>query len=84
VIVADCNISEDALAWLLENAGDAPVFVDPVSAWKCVKIRGRLGQNSHLKPNRLEAETLSGITLSGRDDVAKLPPGFHRGLTGWY
>ncbi len=81
VIVADCNISEDALAWVLENAGEVPVFVDPVSAWKCVKIRERLGQIHTLKPNRLEAETLSGIALSGRDDVGKVAAWFHdRGL----
>ncbi|AOI30705.1 TPA: pseudouridine kinase [Citrobacter freundii] len=81
VIIADCNISEDALAWVLENAGDVPVFVDPVSAWKCVKIRGRLAKIHTLKPNRLEAETLSGIALSGRDDVSKVAAWFHdRGL----
>jgi Sugar kinases, ribokinase family len=81
-IVADCNLSEEALVWLLENAGDAPVFVDPVSAWKCVKIREHLGKIHTLKPNRLEAETLSGITLSGRDDVARVAAWFHdNGLT---
>ncbi|MEX3019984.1 pseudouridine kinase [Kluyvera sp. STS39-E] len=81
VIVADCNISEEALAWVVENAGSTPVFVDPVSAWKCVKIRERLGQIHTLKPNRLEAETLSGIALSGREDVGKVAAWFHeRGL----
>lgn len=81
VIVADCNISEDALAWILDNARHVPVFVDPVSAWKCVKIRERLAQIHTLKPNRLEAETLSGIALSGRDDVEKVADWFHaRGL----
>lgn len=77
VIVADCNISEDALAWLLENAGEVPVFVDPVSAWKCGKIRDRLSRIHTLKPNRLEAETLSGIALSGRQDVEKVAAWFH-------
>ncbi|WP_248623122.1 pseudouridine kinase [Citrobacter koseri] len=77
VIVADCNISEDALNWVLENAGDVPVFVDPVSAWKCVKIRERLGKIHTLKPNRLEAETLSGIPLSGREDVGSVAAWFH-------
>ncbi|CAM6382418.1 MULTISPECIES: pseudouridine kinase [Citrobacter] len=81
VIVADCNISEDALAWLLDNAGGVPVFVDPVSAWKCVKIRDRLSRIHTLKPNRLEAETLSGIALAGRDDVENVAAWFHaRGL----
>lgn len=78
VIVVDCNISEPALAWLLENSGDAPVFVDPVSAWKCAKIRDWLAKIHTLKPNRLEAETLSGVTLAGRDDVGKAADWFHQ------
>ncbi|EIF7816921.1 pseudouridine kinase [Escherichia coli] len=78
VIVADCNISEEALAWILDNAANVPVFVDPVSVWKCVKVRDRLNQIHTLKPNRLEAETLSGIALSGRDDVAKVAAWFHQ------
>ncbi|ALR77410.1 pseudouridine kinase [[Enterobacter] lignolyticus] len=77
VIVVDCNISEDALAWLMGNVGQTPVFVDPVSAWKCVKIRQHLGRIHTLKPNRLEAETLSGISLSGSSEVSKVADWFH-------
>lgn len=81
-VVADCNISEEALVWILENAGGVPVFVDPVSAWKCIKIRNHLDKIHTLKPNRLEAETLSGIALSGRDDAADVAAWFHtHGLT---
>lgn len=32
VIVVDCNISEAALAWIMEHRGKTPIFVDPVSA----------------------------------------------------
>ncbi|EFI5632849.1 pseudouridine kinase [Escherichia coli] len=78
VIVADCNLSEEALVWVLENSGETPVFIDPVSAWKCVKIRDHLSKIHTLKPNRLEAETLSGIALSGREDVAKVAAWFHQ------
>ncbi|MGK9172370.1 pseudouridine kinase [Yokenella regensburgei] len=81
VIVVDCNISEDALSWLLTHAGNTPIFVDPVSAWKCVKIRNWLPQIHTLKPNRVEAETLSGLALTGRDDVSNVARWFHeRGL----
>ncbi|EBM4324743.1 pseudouridine kinase [Salmonella enterica] len=77
VIVVDCNISENSLTWLLNNVGEVPIFVDPVSAWKCVKIREHLAQIHTLKPNRLEAETLSGIALSGLDNVKKVAAWFH-------
>ena len=70
--------SEEALVWVLEDSGETPVFIDPVSAWKCVKIRDHLSKIHTLKPNRLEAETLSGIALSGREDVAKVAAWFHQ------
>lgn len=76
VIVADCNISEEALAWILDNAANVPVFVDPVSAWKCVKVRDRLNQIHTLKPNRLEAETPGvGLRCQGVTMWQKLLPG---------
>ena len=77
-IVVDCNISEVALSWLMKNTGLTPIFVDPVSTWKCVKISQHLGRIHTLKPNRIEAETLSGIVLSGTDDVARLADWFHQ------
>lgn len=77
-IVADCNLCEDSLNWLLNNAGNVPVFVDPVSACKCIRIRNHLAQIHTLKPNRLEAETLSGISISGPDDAPKVATWFHK------
>lgn len=77
-VVIDCNISESALGWLFENAGQTPVFVDPVSAWKCSKIRDWLGHIHTLKPNRLEAETLSGIPLTCAADAPKVAAWFHQ------
>ena len=80
-VIVDCNLTESTLAWLFENTGSAPVFVDPVSAWKCVKIRDWLGHIHTLKPNRLEAETLSGIPLTCAADAEKVAAWFHqRGL----
>ncbi|MEO3991062.1 pseudouridine kinase [Pseudocitrobacter cyperus] len=78
VVVVDCNLSAMALAWVMENCGDIPVFVDPVSAWKCSKIRDWLGRIHTLKPNRIEAETLSGIALVSRDDVVPVAAWFHQ------
>lgn len=76
-IVADCNISEASLLWLTDNAGSIPLFVDPVSAWKCVKIKNCLSRIHTLKPNRLEAETLSGIPVLTHADVIKVAHWFH-------
>ncbi len=46
-----------------------PIFCDPVSTIKAEKLRSILGKIHTLKPNRLEAELLSGIPIRNKDDV---------------
>ena len=82
VVVADCNIPAESLLWLAENL-EVPLFVDPVSTTKAEKIRPILGKIHTLKPNKLEAELLSGVPIREKDDVAKaaeklLEMGVHR------
>lgn len=68
LIVADTNLSQDCLNALFEQVTLAPIFIDPVSVQKAPKIRNQLAKIHTLKPNRLEAEHLSGIPLT--DDQA--------------
>ena len=70
VIVADCNIPEDSLIWLAENC-EVPIFCDPVSVTKAKKLQPILSKLHTLKPNRLEAELLTGVTIRSREDAAK-------------
>ena len=70
VVVADTNIPEESLIFLAENCKN-PLFVDPVSTVKAVKLRSILPKIHTLKPNRLEAELLSGIPIHSKEDVAK-------------
>lgn len=69
VVVADTNIPKESLEYLAKNC-TAPLFIDPVSTIKAEKIRDLLPYIHTLKPNRLEAELLSGIPIHGREDVA--------------
>ena len=43
--------------------------MDPVSTVKSEKIRPILGKIHTLKPNRLEAESLSGVKITDRDSA---------------
>ena len=70
VIVADTNIPADSLRYLAENV-TAPLFVDPVSTAKAEKLRPILSRIHTLKPNRLEAELLSGVKIESQADVEK-------------
>ena len=63
LIVVDTNIPAESLAWLAENI-HLPIFADPVSTAKAEKLRPVLGKLHTLKPNRLEAELLSGVKIT--------------------
>ncbi len=77
VLVLDCNLSETTLAWLFTHCGHLPIFVDPVSTFKAMKIKPYLHKIHTLKPNRMEAEILSGITIEQPEDRVKVANWFH-------
>lgn len=66
--MVDTNIPAQSIAWLAENIR-LPIFADPVSTAKAEKLRPVLGKLHTLKPNRLEAELLSGVSIT---DAASL------------
>ena len=70
VVVADTNIPAESLEFLAENC-TAPLFIDPVSTVKAEKLRPILHKIHTLKPNRLEAELLSGVKIETLEDVKK-------------
>lgn len=67
VIVADANIPAESLAWIAGHCS-VPLFADPVSTAKAEKLRPLLSRIHTLKPNKLEAELLSGIGIT--DDIS--------------
>ena len=82
LVVCDCNIPEESLIYLAENC-TAPLFCDPVSTVKAEKLRPILNKIHTLKPNKLEAELLSGVKIETAEDVKKaadrlLELGVHR------
>ena len=70
VIIADANIPETSLIWLAEHCS-RPLFVDPVSVTKAEKLRRCLGHIHTLKPNLLEAQSLSGIEIHSEEDLRR-------------
>ena len=82
LVVADTNIPAESLRWLAENC-KSPVFVDPVSTAKAGKVKPVLGHLHTLKPNRIEAELLSGVAITDDESLercadALLSTGLHR------
>ena len=62
-VVLDTNLPRESLAYLTEHC-TAPLFVDPVSTAKAEKLSGLLGHIHTLKPNRIEAELLTGVKIT--------------------
>ena len=67
-VVLDANLTEQAIAFLAERVR-APLFADPVSVRKGEKLRPVLGRLFSLKPNRVEAEALSGVRITDRNSL---------------
>lgn len=67
-VVLDANLTSEALQWLAAQV-TTPLFADPVSVTKAEKLRPVLGRLHTLKPNRLEAELLSGVRITDRNSL---------------
>ncbi|QDF74661.1 MULTISPECIES: PfkB family carbohydrate kinase [Shewanella] len=77
LIIVDANLSEAALAYLLSNFADIPLFVDTVSCAKAEKIKPYLSAVHTLKPNLKEAEQLSGVSIANYNELPTLANWFH-------
>ena len=81
-VVLDTNIPAESIEWLADHCA-APLFADPVSTAKAVKLKPVLGKLHTLKPNRIEAELLSGVKITDDASLQKaaetlLDTGLHR------
>ena len=70
LIMADTNIPQESIEWLASHV-KAPLFVDPVSTAKAGKLKNCLGRLHTLKPNRMEAELLSGVSITDEESLLK-------------
>ncbi|WP_426576616.1 PfkB family carbohydrate kinase [Xenorhabdus stockiae] len=78
VLVIDCNLSHESLEWIFLNSNNVPIFADTVSTFKASNIRHWLPYIHTLKPNRSEAEMLSGIKIETLEDATLAASWFHQ------
>lgn len=64
VVLIDCNLSDETIEWIFTVAGDIPVFTDPVSEFKVMKIKPWLSRIHTLKPTQKELEILWGHPIT--------------------
>lgn len=70
-IVIDTNLTEESIAYIFDKYQNIPIYVDTVSTTKAMKILPYLGSIHTLKPNRIEAEKLLGMTIQTDEDMMK-------------
>ncbi|MEF9991530.1 MAG: PfkB family carbohydrate kinase [Paraclostridium sp.] len=68
-IVLDTNLSFEVIDYITRTYTNIPIFVDTVSTQKSLKIKDIIGKFNTIKPNKLEAEILSGIQIKNEDDL---------------
>lgn len=62
--------SPEILKYILnKHQGDTKFILDPISAEKAISIRHLLAYFHTIKPNRFEAEVLSGVEINSEDDL---------------
>lgn len=62
VVAVDCNLDAETLDYITSEL-QVPLFLDPVSASKAGRVKPMIGRFHTIKPNRIEAELLSGIKI---------------------
>lgn len=66
--ILDTNIPIETLEYMVKNF-NVDFFLDTVSTTKAEKVKDILGYFHTIKPNKLEAEILSGIKINNREDL---------------
>lgn len=82
LVVVDTNLPEESLQFIADHVTQ-PIFADPVSVTKAEKLRPILGKLHTLKPNLIEAELLSGVKITSKEELERaadvlLSTGLHR------
>ncbi|MGI9199858.1 MAG: PfkB family carbohydrate kinase [Woeseiaceae bacterium] len=77
LIVVDCNLTADTLAWLFESFGNVPIFADTVSTAKAPRLRDHLDRIHTLKTSSIEIEALLGGKAQTEAQLKKLTKVLH-------
>jgi pseudouridine kinase len=71
ICIIDTNVPENIINYVLDHFKDTDFFLDTVSTAKAAKVVDKIGAFHTIKPNKLEAELLSGMTIYGSADLLK-------------
>lgn len=70
MIIVDANLDMECIAYILQNA-KCPVAADPVSVSKSGRFVKYISDIAIFKPNRYEAEEMTGILINDEESAVK-------------
>lgn len=71
IVGIDTNLTEETLSYTVGILKGVPLFLDPVSVTKAERAKKIIGQFHTIKPNRIEAEILSGMSIMSEEELEK-------------
>ena len=71
IIGIDTNLTEETLEYTTGILKDIPLFLDPVSVTKAERAKNLVGRFHTIKPNRMEAEVLSGMQIMSAEELER-------------
>jgi pseudouridine kinase len=77
LVIADTNLTDNALGYITRTCADQTLFVDTVSTTKALRIKPYLDAVHTLKPSLIEAEELAGIRAPTNKELPGLAAWFH-------
>lgn len=70
IVGVDCNLTTDALDYITSTVTSS-LFLDPVSASKAERAKEFISRFHTIKPNKIEAELLSGMEITDEASLRK-------------
>ncbi len=73
IVCLDTNLTEDVLEYITRKLGleGVPMFLDPVSVTKAARVKNIIGRFHSIKPNRIEAEEISGLNILSSEELSE-------------
>lgn len=69
IIGLDTNLTEESLTYLIDKLKGIPLFLDPVSVTNADRAKNLIGHFHTIKPNRTEAEALTGLNILNEEEL---------------
>ncbi len=69
ICIIDTNIPKETIEYILTNYKGVDFFLDTVSTTKAKKVKDIIGYFHTIKPNKIEAEILSGMKINNETDL---------------